>query len=186
MNKLTFQQVIGATALLALVGSSQADVLCKNKKGILAARTACKGKETAINPAALGLVGPQGAQGTQGPQGAQGAKGDAGPASRWVLASGAGSILAQSGGITVTKINLGTYIVGFGSSVAGKTLSLLAACLDTGCPDVGGTAAGVCGGGPTGVTCSAGVNNPNNVIVFMEDTTNSSGTADIPFYLAAF
>jgi hypothetical protein len=68
--------------VFALFGSSpiaMADILCKKKNGILFVRTACKPKETPIDPVAFGLTGPQGLQGPQGPTGPTGAQGPAGP-----------------------------------------------------------------------------------------------------------
>jgi hypothetical protein len=41
---------------------------------------------------------------------------------RWVLVSPAGAILAQSGGITVTRTGVGAYLVNFGVATAGKAL----------------------------------------------------------------
>src|SRR5262249_48061112 len=86
-------------------GGGGAEVLCKNKKGVLAARSGCKGKETQVDPAALGLIGPKGDRGDTGLVGPKGDKGDTGPAglgARWALVKYDGTILAQSGGISVT------------------------------------------------------------------------------------
>lgn len=53
-----------------------ADVMCKRPKGAVFIRpAACNRNEVAVNPVALGLVGPQGAAGPQGVAGAQGAAG---------------------------------------------------------------------------------------------------------------
>src|SRR5262245_29610888 len=130
MNKILVMM-----AIIALVGVSRADVLCKKKSGVLLTRSSCKSKETQVNPATLGLVGPPGVKGDKGD------KGDAGPGAQWVLAGSAGSVIAQSGGITVTRISTGTYGVTFGSSVANKALTVTQVCLDSSCPDVGGAQA---------------------------------------------
>src|SRR4051812_32539193 len=65
--------------LLAVAAPVGAEVLCASPSGGLSVRTQCKNNETQINPAALGLVGPQGPQGPAGPQGPQGPQGIQGP-----------------------------------------------------------------------------------------------------------
>src|SRR5262249_12731058 len=47
-------------------------ILCKTKYGVVVVRDMCKKKETPLDPAALGLRGPQGDTGPQGPQGLPG------------------------------------------------------------------------------------------------------------------
>lgn len=54
-------------ALCAAQGS--AAVLCAKKSGALKLREACKGKETVVDPVALGLQGPAGADGAPGATG---------------------------------------------------------------------------------------------------------------------
>lgn len=73
-----------ALALALTLGaavSAHALVLCAPKSGVgaLKVRETCKKKETTIDPATVGLVGPQGAEGPQGPKGDQGEAGVAGP-----------------------------------------------------------------------------------------------------------
>src|SRR3989442_7624255 len=46
--------------LMALASPGSADVLCKARKGVVVVRSACKRKETRLDPDALGLRGPQG------------------------------------------------------------------------------------------------------------------------------
>src|SRR5438132_5289598 len=46
--------------LMALASPASADVLCKARKGVVVVRSACKRKETQLDPDALGLRGPQG------------------------------------------------------------------------------------------------------------------------------
>jgi hypothetical protein len=56
---------------MTLAGASAAPgaLLCQKPSGALFAREACKKKETAVDPAALGLVGPKGDAGTPGAPG---------------------------------------------------------------------------------------------------------------------
>jgi len=59
-----------AVAVSLVVGAPlHAAVLCAKKKGGLSVRDVCRKKETQVDPAALGLVGPQGPPGPQGPAG---------------------------------------------------------------------------------------------------------------------
>lgn len=63
--------------------SVDAAVLCANPSGSVFVRAQCNSNEQQLNPAALGLVGPQGPAGptgATGPAGPQGATGPAGPA----------------------------------------------------------------------------------------------------------
>jgi hypothetical protein len=60
-------------ALLLLSGAqAEAAVLCKKASGALSVRTACKKKETVVDPLALGLRGPKGDQGDPGSPGSPG------------------------------------------------------------------------------------------------------------------
>src|SRR5262249_15780560 len=171
-----------------------ADVLCRNKKGVLAARSVCKGKETQVDPAVLGLIGPKGDKGDTGLIGPKGDKGDTGPAglgARWALVKYDGTILAQSGGISVTTNGScpggvcsctspgpcnALYYVNFGASQANKVIQVSAAnvsgtCNNSGsCGSVGAVVATLCGGGTAGTTCEApGTNDSSHVIVFASD-----------------
>lgn len=168
-------RIIGSAAMLiAAAGTwSHADVLCRNKKGVLAARSTCKGKETQVDPAALGLVGPKGD------------KGDPGPGARWILVKADGTIAAQSGGITVTRTDPGRYYVGFGSSLEGKTLAATVACLDVTCDFSGAPSANICGSGPAGGDCAPQFDDPSFVGVFMQNTTQTDDE-DEAFHLAVF
>jgi hypothetical protein len=60
-------------ALLALpVARTDAAVFCKKKNGAVFIREACKSKETAVNLASFGAVGPKGDKGDKGDNGAAG------------------------------------------------------------------------------------------------------------------
>jgi hypothetical protein len=67
-----------------------------------------------------GPEGPAGAAGAPGAPGAPGAQGPAGPGARWALITGNGTLLAQSGGISVASHPFpGEYRIEFGSQVLG-------------------------------------------------------------------
>jgi len=55
--------VLVAFGLLVIPSHARAAVLCKKKSGVIAVRDACKGKETRLDPDALGLRGSQGPPG---------------------------------------------------------------------------------------------------------------------------
>ena len=60
-------------ALLALPAArTDAAVFCKKKNGVVVIREACKSKETAVNLASFGAVGPKGDKGDKGDDGAAG------------------------------------------------------------------------------------------------------------------
>ena len=65
-------------ATAGLATSPNAAVLCKKKSGAAFVRDTCKGKETRVDPDALGLRGTQGPKGDKGDPGQQGAAGSPG------------------------------------------------------------------------------------------------------------
>jgi hypothetical protein len=171
--------VVGLS-LLSIPGG--AEVLCKSKKGVLAARSGCKGKETQVDPAALGLVGPKGDKGDKGDTG------PAGPGARWALVKYDGTIATQSGRISVTTdSNAAIYYVNFGSSQANKAILVSATCPSGVCfSSRGAVVAALCGGSAAGTTCSApGTNDDSHVQV---STTDPAGGAPLldDFFIAVF
>ncbi len=64
-----------AALLLGVTGNSMAAVVCKKPSGVLVVRDACKRRETQVNMADFGAVGPRGPVGVEGPQGPQGVAG---------------------------------------------------------------------------------------------------------------
>jgi hypothetical protein len=173
-----FSALVFALLAVAAATGAQADVLCKNKKGVLASRATCKSKETQIDPAALGLIGPKGDTGDKGD------KGDAGLSARWALVKGDGTIVAQSGGITVNHANPGEYYVGFGSSLEGKTLAVTSACLED-CSHSGAPQANICGPAPAGGDCASAFDDTSHVGVFMQNPAQDN-TEDEAFHIAVF
>ena len=175
MTRQRSSACVFAAVIVAAATWAHADVLCKNKKGVLASRTACKSKETPVDPAALGLVGPKGDKGD---------KGDASVSARWALVKGDGVIVAQSGGITVNRANPGHYYVGFGSSLEGRTLAVTSACLDD-CTFTGAPQANICGPAPAGGDCASAFDDTSHVGVFMQNPAQN-GNADAAFHIAVF
>jgi hypothetical protein len=80
-------RLLAAALVAALVAPAGAAVLCKKKTGAAFVRDACKAKEQAVDPVALGLVGAKGNQGDKGD------KGDTGPAGPLVTTLPAGATL---------------------------------------------------------------------------------------------
>jgi hypothetical protein len=127
---------------------------------------------------------PKGAPGPQGPQGSQGPAGPAGPAgpgARWVVVSPTGAIAKQSGGIVVSKPQVGGYIVNFGSDVSRQLFLASSALINDG-NFRGVVIASSCV--DYSAYCSLyGANLANSVAVFTTDTTNGN-QEDHSFYLA--
>jgi hypothetical protein len=136
-----------------------------------------------------GTPGTLGATGKEGPQGKEGKGGIPGPGIKWAVVKGDGtSIIAQSGGISISSHFTGGYYLDFGSPVAGHALS--ATIDDKGGFPPGGISAAPCGEGtpaatPDTLACApAGTNDINHLFA---TTVNGSGTqVDKPFYIEVF
>jgi hypothetical protein len=70
--------VLLATAAIAVAAPTPATVLCQKKSGAVFVRATCKKKETALNLAEFGAVGPKGDKGDPGMPGAPGSPGSPG------------------------------------------------------------------------------------------------------------
>lgn len=174
-----------ATMLAALLLlSTVADAtLCRRRNGVLVVRDgACRTRERVVTASEIGAVGATGAEGPRGPEGPAG---PAGPGARWALVSGAGTILAQSGGIAIVSSSNGAHVIDFGVSLLGKVLHATTAYTDAESAGNGRVSVGLCGGGAGRVTCDDGVNDDRHVFAF---TVNVSNTANAPhpFFVAAF
>jgi hypothetical protein len=129
-----------------------------------------------------GATGPAGPAGAAGPAGPAGAAGAAGPGAKWALVKPDGTIVAQSGGITLTsKPNAGTYILDFGAAVTGH-LIVASSALASDVAFRGTVSAGPCGGTGEGIVCASG-NDTSHVIVFT-DNPGETATQDHSFYVA--
>jgi hypothetical protein len=125
-------------------------------------------------------AGPQGPTGPAGPQGPAGPAGSA--ASKWALVRGDGGIVTQSGGITLAAHpSSGTYILNFGSAVAGKPLIASGAYASDPGDQRGETTAGPCGGGTEGRTCGVGFDDSNHV--YIQTRNNDGFPSDHAFYV---
>ena len=162
-------------AFFASMTPAAADVLCKKRNGILTSRTTCKRRETAVDPGSLGLVGPTGATGASG------------PGARWALVDIDGTILSQSGGISVETalLSAGIVYLNFGSNQDGKNVQVTSTCTAADCNFRGGTSGAICGSSSAGYMCDASVDDTSHVIVF---TRNSADTAteSHAFFVAVF
>jgi hypothetical protein len=129
-----------------------------------------------------GQPGPAGAAGPAGPTGPAGPSGPAGPGARWALVRADGTILAQSGGITVTSHpSPGTYILSTGSVVTGKLIHATAGVRDA---NFRGTVmAGPCGGPPEGFGCASG-NDTSHFVVFTANPANNALVDIASFYVS--
>jgi hypothetical protein len=94
---------------------------------------------------------------------------------QWAHVAANGSIISQSGGITVSATTgVGGYYLNFGAPTTGKAITVSLSDIDQA---FGGTAlATPCGGGTGGVTCDAtGTNDANHVFVFTSNEANTDG-----------
>lgn len=112
------------------------------------------------------------------------------PKVRWALIDSAGTIVSQSGGISVASSSGGGYYLNFGEALTGKGISATVRYDGTGGLNDGEITTSVCGGAflapETDATfcVPAGTNNANHLWVF---TSNSAGTeAARDFYVAVF
>jgi hypothetical protein len=179
--------VIASLALLVALGGTSfaavTAVLPRNsvgtpqlKNGAVTAAKVKAGTLLASNFKAGQLTaGPAGAAGPTGPAG------PAGPGAKWALLKADGTIIAQSGRISLTSHAVGTYILDFGSAVD-KDL-ILATASNANIGFRGDVVVEPCGGPPAGAAVCASGGDNNHVAVF---TSNAANTAlqDWPFYVA--
>lgn len=127
-------------------------------------------------------AGPRGPAGPAGPAGAAGPAGPAGPGAKWALVRPDGSVVAQSGGVTLTaKPGLGQYILDFATPTTGKLIIVSSARAND--PEFRGTvSAGPCGGTPEGSACPVG-NDANHLQVITNDP-GEKNREDHAFYVA--
>jgi len=193
--KLTPATVIACIALaVALGGTSYAAVTVLPRNSVttiqvkdfsLLSRDFKRGQ---IPAGPRGPAGPQGAAGPTGATGPAGLPGPIGPPGpsgttnlKWALVRADGGIAAQSGGITLAaKPGTGTYILGFGSTVAGHPILASGAYANDSSDQRGETTAGPCGGGSEGRTCSV---SDNTSTVFVQTRADTGTPADHAFYV---
>jgi hypothetical protein len=171
---------ISIAALVLLAGTSApAATLCSKKSGVVVLRDACKKKETAIDPVGLGLQGPQGVQGVQGPMGPQG------PGADTALVAADGTILAQSGSITVTPVPLlgaGYYLITVPTDVQTRTVQVTTFAKIGDTSFRGASVYIICGTAPSALDCvGAGIpgaaNDGKTLLVITTASTGSTSEA---------
>jgi hypothetical protein len=173
MRSFAMVMVLGASVVLNAVDASAA-VLCTKKSGVVVLRTAaCKKKETQIDPIALGLQGPQGIQGVQGLQG---------PGADSAVVAANGSVLAQSGGLTIAPFPAagpGYYTIHAGKDVTGKTIQITTFATTSDGSFRGAPTYLICGTTPPGIDCTtlSLANDNQTIIVVTTDTTSSTAEA---------
>jgi hypothetical protein len=146
-----------------------------------------QGKEGA--PGKEGLAGKEGKEGLRGKEGKEGEEGPPGPGARWALVStDHKTILAQSGGISITtQAGAGVYL-DMGTDVNGKVIEATGAYVDgTDEGFHGSLMATICGGSSQyHATCAAsGTNDTHHVWIFTENQANTAGE-NHAFYVAVF
>jgi len=153
----------------------------KVKNGSLLKADFKAGQLPAGAPGPAGPAGPPGAAGAAGPSGPSG---PAGPGARWALVKSDGTILAQSGGISITSHTPGLYILDFGSQITGKLILASNSYASEAAGGRGSIIANPCGGAPEGSTtaCPAG-NDTSHVEVATSNPANTTAT-DHSFYVA--
>ena len=136
----------------------------------------------------VGPPGPQGPPGRTGPAGLPGPVGAPGPPGagtvKWALVRSDGGIAAQSGGIALAaKPGAGTYVLSFGSTVAGHAILSAGAYANDASDQRGATSAGPCGGGAEGRTCPV---SDTTSSVYVQTRDNAGTPADHAFYIVVF
>ena len=156
----------------------------KVKNGSLLKADFRAGQLPAGAPGSAGPAGPAGPAGAAGPAGPSGPSGPAGPGARWALVKADGTILAQSGGISITSHTPGLYILNFGSQITGKLILASNSYASEAVAGRGSVIANPCGGAPEGSTtaCPAG-NDTSHVEVATSNPANTVAT-DHSFYVA--
>lgn len=120
-----------AVAMASLCGASaHAAVLCARKNGALAVRSsACKRKESVVDVASLGLLGPPGGVGPVGPTGARGLPGPTGTEGPTGPQGPTGTVLTSTGAPSAVPVNFYGYFMD--TSTSGTMLSFGQAHLQT-------------------------------------------------------
>lgn len=95
---------------IATAGVADAAVLCKRRSGAVVVRDACKKKETPLDLAEFGAMGPQGLPGEPGPTGPTG---PAGTARAYATVNGDGTTSRKGGtlDLSVERTGTGNYCV---------------------------------------------------------------------------
>jgi hypothetical protein len=195
--------VIACAALLIALGGASyaATVLPRNSVGTAQLKNNAVTSRKVKNRSLLGVdfkrgqlprgprgsIGPTGATGARGPTGPRGPTGAAGTAGasniRWALVRADATIVAQSGGISITSHSPGVYILNLGSAVNTKLILASPAQAGNDTAARGPVSAGPCGGTPEGGVCPSG-NDTSHIRVLTYNAGDVGG--DRAFYVAVF
>jgi hypothetical protein len=150
-----------STAEVPAASGAGSAVICKRKAKLTLRENACKKKETRIESAQLGTA-------------------------RWALVDASGTILAQSGGITVASAEAGFYVLDFGSSQTGRGVQATTTLTAADQTFRGVAVAGLCGGSQAPLDiCPPGFATDHHVYVATTSTTNGAQEAHA-FYVVSF
>jgi hypothetical protein len=171
-----------AMVALTIAMPANAAVICQKKNGAMFVREACKKKETPVDLAQFGAVGPTGPAGPAGPAGTD-------ATARWAVVEADGTLqrgshvvstqklpllaLATATAITPTAIGDGAYEVIFDRDVTNCAYLATLGTGDLGIEEPRG-----------GITVAPRFQQPNGVFVATYDET--LGSTDLPFHLAVF
>jgi hypothetical protein len=133
---------------------------------------------------ATGAAGPAGPTGPAGATGAAGPTGPTGPTGRYAYVAKDGTIIAQSGGISLASTLNGWFYLNFGSDMTGKNIQVTSAYRNGDGGLRGGVLVTLCGGAPAGSDCTTS-NNNNTIAVGIENAANNDIEAH-SFYIAVF
>jgi hypothetical protein len=102
---------------------------------------------------------------------------------KWALVNPAGTILDQSGGLSVTSHATGSYILDFGSASNNK-LIIASSSLAGDAGGRGTVVASACGGTADGFACPS--NNDTSHVIVHTYAVGNTALEDHPFYVAVF
>jgi hypothetical protein len=105
---------------------------------------------------------------------------------RWAEVAADGTILSQSGGITLAGASGGAYNLDFGANQAGKAILVTPAMLNSNSGLIGTARGGVCGGGAGGFNCLIGPNDANHVVVDLLKPDNTGDQNPYGFFVVVF
>jgi hypothetical protein len=190
-KRITYANV---TATLALVfamsgGAMAANHYLINSTKQISPKVLKKLKGNTGKTGAAGAPGAAGKEGAPGKEGTAGKEGKAGPGAQWALIStDHKTILAQSGGISITaQAGAGVYL-DMGVDVNGKAIQATPAYIDGTDEGLKGSLmATICGGSSQyHATCTeTGTNDTHHVWVFTQNAANTTGE-NHAFYVSVF
>ena len=127
------RMMLGCLIVSAAVGGADAAILCEKKSGVIVVRTACRRKETPLDPSTFSVPGPKG---DKGDAGAPGASVFAGAIPSGTTVTGVWAVPAADGNAAVSfpvpaPAALGDADVNFAPDASGVTTDDDAGCTGT-------------------------------------------------------